>query len=91
MKKKNVILAIETIESNHIDGCIDRDDTERKKFNDVDEMMVYINQYVNKTIRCFNLWYTHVEVKPLYLESKMIFIVDDGEYEVTKIFKWEEL
>lgn len=90
MKKKNFILEIKTIESNHIDGCIDRDDTERMQFYDVDELMKYINQYVNTTIRCFNVWYTKIEIKPLYLESKMIFTVDDGDIEMTKIFKWKE-
>ena len=88
--KKNFILEIETIASNHIDGCIDRDKTEQMRLYDIDELMEYINQYVNTTIRCFNVWYTKIEIKPLYLESKMIFTVDDGEIEMTKIFKWKE-
>lgn len=90
MKKRNYILTIETIELNNIDGCIDREDTEQKRFFNVDEIIEYINQYTNKVIKAYPLLYTTIEIKPFYLESKIIFTVDNGEYHLTKIFKWEE-
>jgi preprotein translocase subunit SecA len=91
MKKRNFILTIETTEINNVDGCIDREDKEYERFYNFDEMMEFINQYAIKRIERSDLWYTTVEIKPVYMKSKIIFTVDNGEYHLTKIFKWEKL
>ena len=89
MKKKNFILTIYTTEVNNIDGCIDREDKEYERFYTFDEMMEYINHFINKRIERFDLWRTIINIKPE--KSKIKFTVDDGEYELIKIFSWEKL
>lgn len=89
--KKKIILTIETREVNNIDGCIDREDKDYERFYKFDEMMEYIYNFVNKRIEKSDLRRSHIEIKPFYIESKIIFIINDGEYDLTKIFTWRKL
>ena len=91
MKKKNFILTIDTTEVDNIAGCIDREDKEYEQFYTFDEMMEYINHFINKRIERFDLWHTTINIKLVYAKSKIIFTINTGEYELTKIFTWEKL
>lgn len=91
MKKKNFILTIDTTEVNNIDGCIDREDRDHERFETFDEMMEYINNFVNERIKRLDLRRANIEIKPVYAKPKIIFIIDEGDYETSKIFTWEKL